>query len=91
MKLDTLPLWGVSNLSFQKEQVDITEHVTGRFKESVMVLYHQNEEIGTMISENQYELKSGYSYDQNRFYRLSDTLTHGTEKYVDCDDENGWC
>lgn len=91
MKLDTLPLWGVSNLSFQKEQVDITEHVTGRFKESGMVLYHQNEKIGTMISENQYELKSGYSYDQNRFYRLSDTLTHGTEKYVDCDDENGWC
>ena len=82
---------GVSNLSFQKEQVDITEHVTGRFKESGMVLYHQNEEIGTMISKNQYELKSGYSYDQNRFYRLSDTLTHGTEKYVDCDDENGWC
>jgi hypothetical protein len=81
----------VSNLSFQKEQVDITEHVTGRFKESGMVLYHQHEEIGTMISENQYELKSGYSYDQNRFYRLSDTLTHGTEKYVDCDDENGWC
>ncbi|MGS0904368.1 YusG family protein [Bacillus altitudinis] len=78
-------------MSFQKEQVDITEHVTGRFKESGMVLYHQNEKIGTMISENQYELKSGYSYDQNRFYRLSDTLTHGTEKYVDCDDENGWC
>ena len=78
-------------MSFQKEQVDITEHVTGRFKESGMVLYHQNEEIGTMISENPYELKSGYSYDQNRFYRLSDTLTHGTEKYVDCDDENGWC
>ncbi len=91
MKLDTLPLWGVSNLSFQKEQVDITDHVTGRFKESGMVLYHQNEEIGTMISENHYELKSGYSYDQNRFYRLTDTLTHGTEKYVDCDDENGWC
>lgn len=56
-----------------------------------MVLYHQNEEIGTMISEHQYELKSGYSYDQNRFYCLSDTLTYGTEKYVDCDDENGWC
>ncbi|MCY7696420.1 YusG family protein, partial [Bacillus altitudinis] len=32
--------------------MDITEHVTGRFKESGMVLYHQNEEIGTMISEN---------------------------------------
>ncbi|MGM0919102.1 DUF2553 domain-containing protein [Bacillus sp. NMCC4] len=78
-------------MSFQKEQVDITDHVTGRFKESGMVLYHQNEEIGTMISENHYELKSGYSYDQNRFYRLTDTLTHGTEKYVDCDDENGWC
>ncbi|MES1034324.1 YusG family protein [Bacillus pumilus] len=78
-------------MSFQKEQVDITDHVTGRFKEGGMVLYHQNEEIGTMISENQYELKSGYSYDQNRFYRLTDTLTHGTEKYVDCDDENGWC
>lgn len=78
-------------MSFQKEQVDITEHVTGRFKESGMVLYHQNEEIGTMISEHQYELKSGYSYDQNRFYCLSDTLTYGTEKYVDCDDENGWC
>ncbi len=44
-----------------------------------------------MISENQYELKSGYSYDQNRFYRLTDTLIDGTEKYVDCDDENGWC
>ncbi|MDM5321396.1 YusG family protein [Bacillus altitudinis] len=78
-------------MSFQKEHVDITDHVTGRFKESGMVLYHQNEEIGTMISEKQYELKSGYSYDQNRFYRLTDTLTHGTEKYVDCDDENGWC
>lgn len=56
-----------------------------------MVLYHQNEEIGKMMSENQYELKSGYSYHENRFYHLSDTLTHGTEKYVDCDDENGWC
>ncbi|MGE6630004.1 YusG family protein [Bacillus sp. NPDC077027] len=78
-------------MSFQKEQVDITSHITGRFKENGMVLYHNKEEIGKMISEDQYELKSGYSYDGNRFYQLADTLTSGTEKYVDCDEENGWC
>ncbi|MFB8735711.1 hypothetical protein ACEQPO_24555 [Bacillus sp. SL00103] len=75
MKLDTLPLWGVSIcLSKRTGGYNRSCHWT---IQSGMVLYHQNEEIGTMISENQYELNQVIPMIKNRFYHLTDTLTTG--------------
>lgn len=78
-------------MSIEKQRLDITDRVVGKFGEGQLNLYLEKEKIGQMVSENNYQLKSGYEYNENRFYQFADVITGADQKYVDCDDENGWC
>ncbi|WP_273124917.1 YusG family protein [Metabacillus sp. HB246100] len=78
-------------MSIQKQRLDITDRVVGKFGDGQLNLYLEKEKIGQMVTENQYNLKQGFEFDQNRFYQYADVLTGEDQKYVDCDDENGWC
>ena len=82
-RLDTLYQEGVSKLTLKKERIDITEHVESRLKNGGMQLYHENELIGRMTGNDQYELKSGYSFQDERFYKTADTVSGPDAKYVD--------
>ena len=78
-------------MSFEKQRLDITDRVVGKFTDGQLNLYLEKEMIGQMVSENNYDLKSGYEFNNSRFYQFADGLTGSDQKYVDCDDENGWC
>ncbi|KAA6450575.1 YusG family protein [Bacillus swezeyi] len=78
-------------MTLKKERIDITEHVKGHFKDGGMQLYHENEPIGRMTGMDQYELKSGYYFHNGKFYKMADTTSAPDTKYVDCDDQQGWC
>lgn len=89
--MDTLGDKGGVQLTLGKEKIDITEHVQGRFENGGMQLYHENEPIGRMTYMDQYDLKSGYSFQNQKFYKMADTVKKPDAKYVDCDDHQGWC
>lgn len=78
-------------MSFEKQRLDITDRVVGKFTDGQLNLYLESEKIGQMVSENQYNLKQGFEFQNSRFYQHADVLSKKDEKYVDCDDENGWC
>ncbi len=44
-----------------------------------------------MTGMDQYELKQGFSFENQKFYKTADVINGGDPKYVDCDYENGWC
>lgn len=78
-------------MSLEKQRLDITDRIVGKFNDGQLNLYLEKEKIGQMISENNYELNAGYEYNNSRFYQSADVITGQDQKYVDCDDENGWC
>lgn len=78
-------------MTFHKQRLDITDRVVGKFGDGQLNLYLEKEKIGQMVSENNYDLKSGYEFSDSRFYQIADVLSEPDQKYVDCDDENGWC
>ncbi|OAS87665.1 MULTISPECIES: YusG family protein [Metabacillus] len=78
-------------MSFEKQRLDITDRVVGKFTDGQLNLYLEKEMIGQMVSENNYDLKTGYEFNNSRFYQFADVITGSDQKYVDCDDENGWC
>ncbi|PMC40575.1 DUF2553 domain-containing protein [Bacillus sp. UMB0899] len=78
-------------MSIQKQRLDITDRVVGKFGDGQLNLYLEKEKIGQMVSENNYDLKAGYEFNDSRFYQIEDVVSEPDQKYVDCDDENGWC
>lgn len=78
-------------MTIQKQRLDVTDRVVGKFGDGQLNLYLEKEKIGQMVSENNYELKTGYEFTDNRFYQMADVVTGPDQKYVDCDYENGWC
>ncbi|QNG60552.1 YusG family protein [Metabacillus idriensis] len=81
-------------MSFEKKRLNITDQVTGRFSEGQLNLFFEKDQIGTMSfgqDGNQMSLKNGYEEEDHSFFRYADTLSDNDEKYVDCDEENGWC
>lgn len=44
-----------------------------------------------MTGMNEYELKSGFTYENEKFYKTADVVSGDDQKYVDCDYESGWC
>ncbi|MDR0139881.1 YusG family protein [Metabacillus idriensis] len=81
-------------MSFEKKRLDITDRVTGRFSAGQMNLFFEKEQIGTMSfgqNGNQVSLKNGYEEENHSFFQYADVLSKQDEKYVDCDEENGWC
>ncbi|AZB44318.1 DUF2553 family protein [Bacillus sp. FJAT-42376] len=81
-------------MTFKKQRIDVTDKVTGKFSNGQMNLYLDNQPIGTMTyGENgsKFELKSGIEQAENRFFQMADVPEKRDEKYVDCDDQNGWC
>lgn len=41
--------------------------------------------------DGQVSLKNGYEEENHSFFQYADVLSKQDEKYVDCDEENGWC
>ncbi|MBD8070426.1 YusG family protein [Bacillus sp. PS06] len=78
----------------EKKRIDVTDRVVAKLGANQMDLYMENEMIGKMVQSeqgNQYELKNGFEEEQNKIYQHVDVTTGPDQKYVDCDDENGWC
>lgn len=94
--MDTLTInnpLGVFSM-LEKNRLDITDRVVAKFKNNGMEIFDENEPIGKMVftnQGNQYDLKSGYEYENNKFFHYTDVTTGADQKYTDCDDENGWC
>jgi len=78
----------------ENKKIDITDRVVGKLGTDQLDLYVENEPIGHMLytnNGNQFNLKEGYEANQNRIYQFADITAGPDQKYVDCDDENGWC
>jgi hypothetical protein len=68
--------------------------VVGKISDQGFNLFVENEPIGQVtLSEqgNQYALKQGYEYNGSRIFQQVQVPSENDAKYVDCDDENGWC
>nr|WGE08398.1 YusG family protein [Bacillus subtilis] len=79
-------------MAFDKQKLDVTNDVTVLLSKWYRLsLYHDNEMIYQMTSMNEYELKPGYSFENEKFYKTADVVSGDDAKYVDCDYENGWC
>jgi hypothetical protein len=81
-------------MALENKRIEITDRVIGKLAEDKMELYVENEPIGYMKYSNpgnSFELKSGYNAEGNRIYQDVVITTGSDEKYVDCDEENGWC
>lgn len=85
---------GGVHMTIEKQRLNITDRVVGKFSNGQINLFLENEQIGQMVSkgtESTFDLKTNYQYENNSFYQYVDVLTQPDEKYVDCDDVNGWC
>ncbi|MGD6817283.1 YusG family protein [Metabacillus sp. 84] len=81
-------------MTLKKQRIDVTDRITGKFENGEMNLYLQHEHIGKMTygdNGSRFELKKGIEASQNRFFQMADVTQEPDQKYVDCDDENGWC
>jgi hypothetical protein len=81
-------------MTLEKQRLNITDRVVGKFSNGQINLFLENEQIGQMVSkgaESSFDLKTNYQYEDNSFYQYVDVPTKQDEKYVDCDDVNGWC
>ncbi|KZZ83221.1 MULTISPECIES: YusG family protein [Bacillaceae] len=81
-------------MTLKKQRIDVTDHITGKFVNGQMNLFLDNQPIGTMTNGeggSKFELKNGFEANEDRFYQMADVPDKPDEKYVDCDDENGWC
>lgn len=75
-------------------RIDITDRVVGKLGNNEVNLFVENAPIGKIVLSdqgNQYELKQGYEREENKIYTFADVTNNPDQKYVDCDDENGWC
>lgn len=79
---------------FERKKVDVTDRITAKFHENGMQLYVDKESIGHVnygATGNEYNLESGYTQENNKIYQYADVQTGATQKYTDCDSEEGWC
>ncbi|WP_449537464.1 YusG family protein [Ferdinandcohnia sp. Marseille-Q9671] len=75
-------------------RIDVTDRVVGKIGNEEMNLFVEKEPIGKIrftTQGAQYELKQGYEQEANKIFTYADVPTNPDMKYVDCDDENGWC
>jgi hypothetical protein len=75
-------------------RIEVTDRVVGKLGDNEMKLYVEKEPIGKIRFTNegaQYELKQGYEQEASKIFTYADIPTNPDMKYVDCDDENGWC
>lgn len=78
----------------ENKRMDITDLVVAKFEQNHLNLYVENESIGRLVFLNngrEYELKNGYVQENDRFYKNVSVTANPDQKYVDCDNENGWC
>jgi hypothetical protein len=79
----------------ENKRLDITDRVTAKFgNDDQMDLFVENKQIGRMSYSSEgkkFELNPGFESEQSRIYQYTDVTTDPDQKYVDCDEENGWC
>lgn len=72
---------------------DVTQRVYGTFEDGVtMILFVGKEKIGRLILTGhgkEIDLKEGYVYRENRFFRCEDDSSPVSQYVADCD--LGWC
>ncbi|WLR41341.1 YusG family protein [Bacillus carboniphilus] len=80
-------------MTFEKQKIDVTDRIIGKFTGNQIELYMEGEPIGQIPqSENSpLNLKNGFEYHNSRFYQFADVTVQPDQKFVDCDEENGWC
>lgn len=75
-------------------RIDVTDRVIGKLGNNGMNLFVEKEPIGKIRFTNegaQFELNQGYEQEESKIFTYADVPTSPDMKYVDCDDENGWC
>lgn len=81
-------------MTLDNKRLDITDRVVGKLSDQGFNLYVENESIGQVIFTergNQYSLKNGYEQEGSHIFQQVQVPSEKDAKYVDCDDENGWC
>lgn len=81
-------------MTLYNKRLDITDRVVGKMSEQGFNLFVEKEPIGQLTfteQGNQYSLKNGYEMEGSRIYQQVQVPSENDAKYVDCDDENGWC
>ncbi|MGX1901576.1 uncharacterized protein DUF2553 [Thermolongibacillus altinsuensis] len=72
--------------------MDVTNEVVGKLGEEEVRLFYENEQIGRLnLTNRRFELKTGYHEKSGRIFKHVTVTASPDEKYVDCDDERGWC
>ncbi|MGM0836183.1 MAG: YusG family protein [Bacillota bacterium] len=81
-------------MTLDNKRLDITDRVVGKLSDQGFNLYVENESIGQVTfteQGNQYSLRNGYEQEGSRIFQQVQVPSEKDVKYVDCDDENGWC
>lgn len=81
-------------MTLDNKRLDITDRVVGKLSDQGFNLYVENESIGQVTfteQGNQYSLRKGYEQEGSRIFQQVQVPSEKDAKYVDCDDENGWC
>lgn len=84
----------MEKMTLQQQRLDITDRVTGKLCDTGFQLYLENDPIGQVTftpNGNEFELKSGFEQNGTKICQQVQVPTKPDMKYVDCDDENGWC
>jgi len=80
-------------MTLKQQKIDITDRVVGKFAEGELVLYLENERIGTMSLPSDCNIKLEEHHLEcsgDKIYQKFSTPTADDPKYTDCD-EGGWC
>ncbi|MGM0854613.1 MAG: YusG family protein [Bacillota bacterium] len=75
----------------EPKKLDVTNRVTGKFKDGEVELYLDNQPIGRMaLPLDGITMEPNFEAKENKIYQ-SYTSTEGDQaRYTDCD-EGGWC
>ncbi len=85
---------GCLKMVLKRTRIEVTDRVIGKLGNDEMTLFVEKEPIGKIRFTSQgaqYELKQGFEQESNKIFTYADVTTNPDMKYVDCDDENGWC
>ncbi|CAG9620820.1 YusG family protein [Sutcliffiella rhizosphaerae] len=81
-------------MTLERKRLDITDRVNGKLTDNGLELFVEQESIGQVIftnQGNQYKLRSGYQQEGMRVFQEVHIPSGKDAKYVDCDNESGWC
>ncbi|WP_144523873.1 DUF2553 family protein, partial [Bacillus subtilis] len=68
-------------MPFHKQNLHLTNDLTGPFQNPPLSLYHHNHIIPQITTINQYHLNSPYSFQNHKFYKTAGVVSRHHAKY----------